>query len=103
MSQKSMRLRRHLTTFQMMILGFALLILVGALVLMLPVCSAAGNWTSFHESLFTATSATCVTGLVVRDTGSYWSGFGQLVILMLIQIGGLGVITAAVTFLLFAG
>ena len=66
MSQKSMRLRRHLTTFQMMILGFALLILVGALVLMLPVCSAAGNWTSFHESLFTATSATCVTGLVVR-------------------------------------
>ena len=103
MTQEKKYLRHHLTTFQMMILGFAVLILAGAALLMLPVSSAARIWTSFHESLFTATSAACVTGLVVEDTGSYWSGFGQWVILALIQIGGLGVITAAVTFLLLAG
>lgn len=60
-------------------------------------------WTPFHEALFTSTSAVCVTGLVVQDTGSYWSAFGQTVIPLLIQIGGLGVITAAVTFLMLSG
>ena len=58
---------------------------------------------SFHEALFTSTSAVCVTGLVVLDTGSDWSAFGQTVILLLIQIGGLGVITGAVTFLMLSG
>ena len=86
-----------------MILGFAGVILLGALVLMLPIASARRSWTPFHEALFTSTSAVCVTGLVVQDTGTYWSAFGQVVILLLIQIGGLGVITGAVTFLMLAG
>ena len=86
-----------------MILGFAGVILLGALVLMLPIATVQRVWTPFHEALFTSTSAVCVTGLVVQDTGSYWSPFGQTVILLLIQIGGLGVITGAVTFLMLAG
>ena len=96
-------LKRHLTSFQIMILGFAGVILLGALVLMLPIATVQRIWTPFHEALFTSTSAVCVTGLVVQDTGSYWSTFGQTVILLLIQIGGLGVITGAVTFLMLAG
>ena len=86
-----------------MILGFAGVILLGALVLMLPIATVQRVWTPFHEALFTSTSAVCVTGLVVQDTGSYWSAFGQTVILLLIQIGGLGVITGAVTFLMLSG
>lgn len=68
---------------------------MGTLLLMLPVSSADGIVTPFDEALFTSTSAVCVTGLVVQDTGSYWSGFGQTVILILIQTGGLGVVTVA--------
>lgn len=70
---------------------------------MLPISSVSGKVTPFNESLFTATSAVCVTGLVVHDTGSYWSTFGQAVILILIQIGGLGVITVAASFALLSG
>lgn len=73
--------------------GFALIILAGSLILMLPIASREREWTSFLDALFTATSATCVTGLVVADTYQHWSLFGQLVILTLIQIGGLGFIT----------
>ncbi|MDO4331897.1 MAG: TrkH family potassium uptake protein [Eubacteriales bacterium] len=73
--------------------GFGLIILAGTFVLMLPFSSRSGSWTSFLNALFTATSATCVTGLVVVDTYQYWSLFGQLVILVLIQVGGLGFIT----------
>jgi len=68
-----------------MILGFAGVILLGALVLMLPIATVQRVWTPFHEALFTSTSAVCVTGLVVQDTGSYWSAFGQTVILLLIH------------------
>lgn len=68
---------------------------------MLPVSSRDGTWTGPIDALFTATSATCVTGLIVVDTGSYFSGFGQFVILALIQIGGLGIMTLG-TFLLVA-
>ena len=103
MTESGFHLKHHLTSFQIMILGFAGVILLGALVLMLPIATASHTWTPFHEALFTSTSAVCVTGLVVQDTGSYWSGFGQTVILLLIQIGGLGVITAAVTFLMLSG
>ncbi|MGN0668098.1 MAG: TrkH family potassium uptake protein [Angelakisella sp.] len=103
MIQKVVHWRRYLTSFQLIILGFADVILLGALILMLPVASASGAWTPFRESLFTSTSAVCVTGLVIYDSGSYWSGFGQGVILLLIQIGGLGVITMAATFLMLAG
>ena len=78
-------------------------ILLGALLLMLPLSTTAGCVTPFHEALFTATSAVCVTGLVVQDTGSYWSVFGQAVILTLIQIGGLGVVTVAASFALLSG
>ena len=103
MTETGFPLKRRLTSFQIMILGFAGVILLGALILMLPISAARRVWTPFHEALFTSTSAVCVTGLVVQDTGSYWSAFGQTVILLLIQIGGLGVITAAVTFLMLSG
>lgn len=80
-----------------------MIIIIGSLLLMLPISSVSGKVTPFNESLFTATSAVCVTGLVVHDTGSYWSTFGQAVILILIQIGGLGVITVAASFALLSG
>ena len=82
-------------------LGFFLIIIVGTLLLMLPISSRSGEWTSLVNALFTATSATCVTGLVVFDTYQYWSIFGQLVIIVLIQIGGLGFITFGVGFSMF--
>lgn len=80
-----------------------MIIIIGSLLLMLPISSVSGKVTPFNESLFTATSAVCVTGLVVQDTGSYWSTFGQAIILILIQIGGLGVITVAASFALLSG
>ena len=73
--------------------GFAILILTGALLLMLPISSQSRTVTSFKDTLFTAVSASCVTGLVVKDTATHWSLFGQGVILAMIQIGGMGVIT----------
>lgn len=98
-SRKQLRLNPP----QIMVLGFAGVILVGALLLMLPVASAAGQATSFVDALFTSTTSVCVTGLVVQDTGTYWSGFGHVVILLLIQIGGLGVITVAASLAMVAG
>ena len=97
------RQNRRLTTFQSIILGFAGVILAGTVLLMLPVSSGNGTAASFGDALFTATSAVCVTGLVVRDTASCWSGFGQAVILAMIQIGGLGVVTVAASFALLSG
>ena len=88
-----MKIKRHKLTYtQLIALSFLLVILAGAFLLCLPVSSAEGTWTPFLDSLFTATSSTCVTGLVVVDTYTHWSFFGQLVILLLIQIGGLGFI-----------
>ena len=95
--------KRRLSSFKIIILGFAGVILLGALLLMLPISTTGGNVTPFNETLFTSTSAVCVTGLVVRDTGRYWSTFGQTVILALIQIGGLGVVTVAASFALLSG
>lgn len=95
--------KKRLTSFQIIILGFAAVIFAGALFLMLPFSSQSGRATPFDEALFTAASAVCVTGLVVQDTATYWSVFGQAVILLLIQIGGLGVVTVAVTFALLSG
>ena len=95
--------KNRFTSFQIIILGFIAVILIGALLLMLPVSSKAGIITPFNEALFTSTSAVCVTGLVVQDTATYWSWFGQGIILVLIQIGGLGVITIAVSFALLSG
>lgn len=93
----------RLTSFQIIILGFAGVILIGALLLMLPISSRSGQITSFSSALFTSTSAVCVTGLVLVDTATYWSYFGQAVILLLIQVGGLGVITVASLIVLLAG
>ena len=90
------RVGKRLSSFQIIILGFAAVILSGALFLMLPGASRDGNCAPFGDALFTSVSAVCVTGLVVRDTARSWSLFGQCVILFLIQIGGLGVVTAAV-------
>ena len=95
--------KKRLSSFKLIVLGFAAVIFVGALLLMLPVSSVSGTQTPFHEALFTSVSAVCVTGLVVQDTGSYWSSFGQAVILLLIQTGGLGVITVAVSFAILSG
>ena len=87
--------KRHfrLSGAQTILLGFVILILAGAFLLMLPFSSRSGEWTNVTDALFTATSASCVTGLVLYDTWSHWTWFGQLVILSLIQIGGMGVVT----------
>lgn len=103
MSEKIIYRKFRLSSFQIIILGFAGVILLGTLMLMLPISTTEGCVTPFNEALFTATSAVCVTGLVVQDTGSYWSTFGQAVILMLIQVGGLGVVTVAASFALMSG
>jgi len=95
--------KRRLTSFQIIILGFSGVILIGTFLLMLPVSSQAGVITSFTDALFTSTSAVCVTGLVLHDTATYWSTFGQFVILLLIQIGGMGVITVAASFAIISG
>ncbi len=78
---------------RVIMISFALIIAFGTLMLMLPISSKSGAFTSFHTAFFTATSATCVTGLVVVDTYNYYSGFGQGIILALIQLGGLGLVT----------
>ena len=93
----------RITTFQVIALGFFGLILIGTLLLMLPVSSRQAGGAGFGDCLFTATSAVCVTGLVVRDTANYWSPFGQAVILLLIQIGGMGVVTSAVSLAFVSG
>ena len=100
---KNTKLRRHMNSAQIIILGFAALILCGALLLMLPIASQSRTVTPFHETLLTATSASCVTGLIVRSTGAHWSLFGQIIILILIQIGGLGVVTVALCFVRLSG
>ncbi|MCM1120640.1 MAG: Trk family potassium uptake protein [bacterium] len=95
--------REKLTSFQIIILGFTSVILLGTIFLMLPLSSREGVATSFSDALFTSTSAVCVTGLVLYDTASYWSVFGQFVIMILIQIGGMGVITVAASFAIVCG
>lgn len=102
MSEEMISRKFQLSSFQIIILGFAGVILLGALLLMLPISAAERCVTPFHDALFTATSAVCVTGLVIHDTGSYWSAFGQTIILTLIQIGGLGVVTVAALFALLS-
>lgn len=90
---KSIFFRKRINTGRRIAVSFALLILAGSLLLMLPVSSKAGEPTPFLTALFTATSATCVTGLSLVNTGAYFSLFGQAVLLVIIQIGGLGFMT----------
>lgn len=95
--------RIRLSSFQIIILGFSTVIQIGALLLSLPISKSGSGHAGFLEALFTSASAVCVTGLVVQDTATYWSAFGQAVILCLIQIGGMGVVTAAVAFAMVSG
>lgn len=97
------RKKRRLTSFQIIILGFSGVILLGTALLMLPISTHEGIVTSPLDALFTSTSAVCVTGLVLHDTATYWSIFGQAVLLLLIQIGGMGVITVAVSLAMISG
>ena len=100
----SLRLSQALfhTPARVSIFGFAGLIAIGTAMLMLPVATER-NPLGFVNALFTATSATCVTGLVVVDTGSTLSPFGQTVVLILIQVGGLGIMTLSTLLILMAG
>ncbi len=89
-----------LSSFQIISLGFFGVILLGALLLMFPISNNNKEWTPFIDTLFTSTSAVCVTGLIVYDTATHWSLFGQVIILILIQIGGMGVVTLVASFFL---
>jgi trk system potassium uptake protein TrkH len=93
----------NFTPTQIIVIGFALLILIGTMLLNLPIASRTEESIGFIDALFTATSATCVTGLIVVDTYTYWSLFGQIVIILLVQIGGLGFMTIAMLFSLILG
>ena len=95
--------KKRISNSSAILLGFALTILTGSLILMLPLCSAEGKVTPFADTVFTATSAVCVTGLVVRDTMLYWSVFGRIVIMILIQIGGMGIVTLSALVTVAAG
>ena len=97
--KKALRLiKSGMSYTQIIALGYFLMVLAGALLLMLPFAARSGERTDFLTALFTATTSTCVTGLVVADTATHWSLFGQLVILLLIQVGGMGFITMGVVF-----
>ncbi len=87
-----------MTQTQYLVFGFFNIIALGTLLLMLPISSRSGQMTPFIDALFTAVSATCVTGLVVMDTFTQWNLFGQMIILFMIQVGGLGFITIGVLF-----
>jgi trk system potassium uptake protein TrkH len=91
-------MRKRMSHSQIIALGFLLLIAAGTALLLLPVSTADGQGAPFLTALFTATSAGCVTGLVVVDSGTFWSPFGQTVLLLLIQTGGLGTMTVATLF-----
>lgn len=96
------RILQKLSTGEIILVGFLSVILLGSLILMLPICSADGTFTPYIDALFTATTCVCVTGLVTVSTAAHWSGFGQLVILGLIQFGGLGIISLMISVLLLA-
>lgn len=89
-----------MSSVQIIALGFFIMIALGTALLMLPFASTAPGSASFGDALFTATSASCVTGLVPQDTGTYWTTFGQVVLILLIQVGGLGFLSIATLFLL---
>ncbi len=96
-------MRQRLTASRLIALSFLMPILAGTFLLFLPISSRAGEFTPFPDALFTATSATCVTGLSVYDTLSYWSSFGKAVILLLIQLGGIGCMTVVTLILNLLG
>lgn len=93
--------KMKMTNTRLIAISFAFMIIIGAILLCLPVSSATGEWTHPVDALFTATTSTCVTGLVVFDTATHWSLFGEIVILVLIQIGGIGLMTLITMFSFF--
>ena len=95
--------KNNKSPFRVIIFGFFLVILMGSFLLMLPISTKGGISTPFLDALFTSTSAVCVTGLVIHDTATYWSNFGQFVIILLIQIRGLRVVTVAGAFAILSG
>ena len=95
------KLRAIFTYEKIIVFGYFFIIAFGGFLLSLPIASKSGTWTSYLDSVFTATSATCVTGLIVVDTFSHWTVFGQIVIIVLIQIGGLGFMTIISLFAMF--
>ena len=97
------KIRKGRTSFQIILFSFFGLILAGTFLLMLPISSQQRTITPFFDCLFTAVSATCVTGLIVKDTATYWSLFGKCVIITLIQIGGMGVITIGLAIIKLTG
>lgn len=101
--KKELQPRKHISSFQTIILGFLGVILLGGIILSMPFCSQSGQFTLFSDALFTSTSAVCVTGLIRVDTATHWSLIGQIVILLLIQIGGMGVVTVVSSFALVSG
>ena len=96
-------MKPRLSAAQIIIISFAAAVLLGSLILMLPFATRDGQSVTFPEARFTAISATCVTGLVVRDTATTWSGFGQAALLIMIQVGGMGVVTMAVAIAAVSG
>ncbi|MBQ9768666.1 MAG: hypothetical protein IJW27_00530, partial [Clostridia bacterium] len=93
------KIKKPISPTRLIIGSFVLVILVGGILLSMPFSSKSGQFTAFIDSLFTATTATCVTGLITVDTFSHWSYFGQGIILALIQIGGLGLVTLTTFFM----
>ena len=89
--------KQQLNPTKMIAVGYCIIIFTGALLLCLPIANRGGTFTPFIDALFTATSATCVTGLVVHDTYTYWTTFGQIVLLILMQMGGIGFMTIAIS------
>ena len=100
-SSEMRKITRNLSSIQIIMFAFLLVIIIGSILLSLPISSANGKSVPYVDALFTATTATCVTGLVTVPTVSTWSVFGQIVILLLIQIGGLGVITVVAGMMMF--
>ena len=94
---------KRLSSSQLILIGFAAVIVTGGILLTLPFATQDGLGASFADGLFTSTSAVCVTGLIVKDTATYWSLFGQCIILALIQIGGMGVVTVTVALAILSG
>lgn len=102
-TMRTVHKKQPISSFQIITFSFLAVILIGALLLMLPFATKDGEGASLIDALFTATSATCVTGLIVQDTATYWSLFGHIVILCMIQIGGMGVMTMALMISKLAG
>ena len=95
--------KSKLSSVQVIALGFFIMICIGTALLMLPISSHAPGGASFSDALFAATSASCVTGLIPQDTGTYWTTFGQVVLILLIQVGGLGFMSISTLFLVLLG